>query len=47
MQPGTVKDNSSRVVVEMAQAQFSDGGADGLPSTTPNTLFAVAGLFIP
>ena len=47
VQPGAVKDNSSRVVVEMTQVQVWDGGSDGNVATTPNTLFAVEGLFVP
>ena len=38
---------SRRSVLELAQFQVFDGGADGFISTTPNTLFAVQGLFIP
>ena len=47
VQPAMVKDNSSRVVVEMTQVQMWDGGSDGNVATTPNALFAVEGLFIP
>ena len=47
VQPAMVKDNSSRVVVEMTQVQMWDGGSDGNVATTPNTLFAVEGLFVP
>ena len=32
---------------EMAQVQVFDGGADGLASTSPNTLFAMQGVFVP
>ena len=30
-----------------AQVRVNDGGADGVASTTPNTLFAVQGVFVP
>jgi hypothetical protein len=36
-----------RAVVEVDQIEVLDAGADGLNSTTPNTRFAVEGLFIP
>ena len=36
-----------RTVVEFAQIQVVDGGADGSVSTNPNTPFAVQGVFIP
>ena len=37
-----------RSIFEIAQAQFYDGGADGLASSAgDNTLFAVQGLFVP
>ena len=44
--PGAVKDGK-RAVVEINQIQISDGGPDGLVSTSPNTLFGVQGIFIP
>ena len=44
--PGSVKD-LQRAVVEIAQLQISDGGADGQVATTDNTLFEVQGIFIP
>jgi hypothetical protein len=44
--PGAVKDNQ-RGVVEIAQLQINDGGADGQISTADNTLFMVQGIFIP
>ena len=47
VQPGMIKDNSSRVVIGISQLQVWDGGSDGVVSTTPNRLFAVQGLFIP
>lgn len=36
-----------RTVVEIAQIRISDGGSDGLVSTSGNTLFAVQGIFVP
>lgn len=48
LSPGSVtKMEGKRSVVELAQFQVFDGGADGFVSTTPNTLFAVQGIFIP
>jgi hypothetical protein len=44
--PGSVQDNK-RGVVEIAQLQVLDGGADGQVSTLDNTLFMVQGIFIP
>jgi hypothetical protein len=44
--PGSVKD-LQRAVVEIAQLQVNDGGADGQVATTDNTLFEVQGIFIP
>src|SRR5689334_3233361 len=44
--PGSVKD-TQRSVVEIAQIQISDGGADGQVATADNTLFGVQGIFIP
>jgi hypothetical protein len=44
--PGSVKD-LQRAVVEIAQLQINDGGADGQVATTDNTLFGVQGIFIP
>jgi hypothetical protein len=44
---GAVKDYQ-RGVVEVAQLQIFDGGADGQAGTTAdNTLFGVQGVFIP
>jgi hypothetical protein len=43
---GSVKDNQ-RGVVEIAQLQINDGGADGQIATADNTLFSVQGIFIP
>ena len=44
--PGAVKDGK-RAIVEIGQIQITDGGPDGLVATSPNTLFAVQGIFIP
>jgi hypothetical protein len=41
-----VKD-AKRMVIEVTQLRIFDGGADGLVATTPNTLFAVQGIFVP
>jgi len=43
---GAVKDGL-RANVEIAQVQVSDGGPDGQRGTTPNTVFARQGIFIP
>ena len=43
---GAVKDGD-RTVVQVSQVRVLDGGADGIVATTPNTLFAVQGLFVP
>jgi hypothetical protein len=44
--PGAVKDGK-RAVIEVGQVQTLDGGTDGVVATSPNTLFAVQGIFIP
>jgi hypothetical protein len=44
--PGMVKD-SDRVIMALGQMQLTDGGPDGVTGTAPNTLFAVAGVFVP
>ena len=44
--PGVVKE-IRRSNWQMGQVQVFDGGADGVVSTTPNTLFAVQGVFVP
>ena len=41
-----VKD-TKRAIVGISQLQVTDGGTDGVVATTPNTLFAVQGIFIP
>ena len=44
--PGVVKE-SRRAVWMMGPVQVFDGGPDGVVSTTPNTLFAKQGVFVP
>ena len=44
--PNTVTE-SKRTIWEVGQVQVFDGGADGVGSTTPNTLFGVTGIFVP
>jgi hypothetical protein len=44
--PGVVKE-IRRANWQMGQVQVFDGGADGVVSTNPNTLFAVQGVFVP
>jgi len=44
--PGAVKD-AKRAIVEVGQITITDGGADGLNGTSPNTLFETQGIFIP
>jgi hypothetical protein len=44
--PGAFKDGQ-RQVWELAQAQVTDGGADGSAATADNTVFAVEGTFVP
>ena len=43
---GSVRE-SRRANWELGQIQVFDGGADGLATTQPNTLFAVQGVFVP
>jgi hypothetical protein len=43
---GAVKEGK-RSIWQLGQVRVNDGGADGLVSTTPNTLFAVQGVFVP
>jgi hypothetical protein len=43
---GTVTE-TKRSIWQLGQVRVNDGGSDGVVSTTPNTLFAVQGLFIP
>ena len=44
--PGSVQE-IKRSIWELSQVKVFDGGADGLAATTPNTLFAVQGVFVP
>ena len=44
--PGVVKE-LRRSLWQVGQVQVFDGGADGVVSTNPNTLFAVQGIFVP
>ncbi len=44
--PGVVKE-IRRSIWQLGQVQVFDGGADGVVSTNPNTLFAVQGVFVP
>jgi hypothetical protein len=43
---GTVSEGK-RAIWSLGQVRVFDGGADGVVSTTPNTLFAVQGVFVP
>jgi hypothetical protein len=36
-----------RAIWQLGQVRVNDGGPDGVVSTTPNTLFAVQGVFVP
>jgi len=44
--PGAVKE-SMRSIWELDHVRVFDGGADGAVDTTPNTLFATEGVFVP
>jgi hypothetical protein len=44
--PGAVPEGK-RVVWQLDRVRVNDGGADGLASTSPNTLFATQGVFVP
>ena len=44
--PGTIKEGK-RAIWQLGQVRVNDGGPDGLAATTPNTLFAVQGVFVP
>jgi hypothetical protein len=44
--PGAVQE-SKRSIWALDQVKVFDGGSDGVASTTPNTLFAVQGVFVP
>ena len=43
---GAIKEGK-RSIWQVGQLRVNDGGADGVVSTTPNTLFAVQGIFVP
>ena len=43
---GTIKEGR-RSIWQLGQVRVNDGGADGVASTTPNTLFATQGVFVP
>jgi hypothetical protein len=43
---GAIKE-TMRTIWQLGQVRVNDGGPDGVVSTTPNTLFAVQGLFVP
>jgi len=36
-----------RSIWQLGQVRINDGGPDGVVSTTPNTMFAVQGVFVP
>ncbi len=44
--PGAIKEGT-RAVWQIGQVEVQDGGADGQAATSPNTVFAKQGLFIP
>jgi len=44
--PGSIVENR-RTIWETGQIQLFDGGADGVASTEPNTLFETEGVFVP
>ena len=44
--PGTIKERE-RSIWQLGQVEVLDGGNDGVASTTPNTVFARQGLFVP
>ena len=44
--PGAVKEGM-RAIWQMGQIEVFDGGPDGDADTTPNTLFAKQGVFVP
>jgi glucose/arabinose dehydrogenase len=44
--PGAVKE-SMRTVWQLGKVTVFDGGADGVAATSPNTRFAVQGIFVP
>ena len=46
LQPGIAVEGA-RGVWQLSQVQVADGGADGVASTEPNTIFATQGVFVP
>jgi hypothetical protein len=44
--PGAVVEGR-RAIWALGPVQLFDGGSDGVASTTPNTLFATQGVFVP
>jgi hypothetical protein len=44
--PGAIVE-SQRAIWQLGETKVFDGGADGLASTTPNTLYADQGIFVP
>jgi hypothetical protein len=44
--PGAVIE-TQRSIWELGDMQVFDGGPDGIASTSPNTLFARQGVFVP
>ena len=44
--PGVVREGE-RAIWELDAIELTDGGADGLASTAPNTRFAKQGIFVP
>jgi hypothetical protein len=45
--PGVVTDGKRVIVQRVTTTEVYDGGADGVASTLPNTLFAREGVFVP
>jgi hypothetical protein len=46
LMPGVIVE-TKRSIWQLGKLQVNDGGPDGLVSTTPNTLFATQGVFLP
>jgi hypothetical protein len=44
--PGAIKE-TKRTIWQLDRVRVNDGGSDGVVSTTPNTLFATQGMFVP
>ena len=47
LSPGAVPDGKRMVMQRLGPVHIYDGGADGLVATSPNTLFAREGVFVP